>query len=285
MNECAEWMGDGVIRLLFLGDVMGEPGRKAVIHWLPILKAELALDFVVVNGENAAAGRGLTPKLAIALMRAGASVVTTGDHVWDQRELAPFFADEPRVLRPLNYPEGVPGAGFVVLDTPKGRVAVINALGRVFMGPQVDHPFYTVRQCVEQIREQTPVIFLDFHAEATSEKVAMGWYLDGLVSAVVGTHTHVPTADERVLPGGTAYLSDAGMCGPTHSVIGSDVEAVIGKFLDQMPRRFGIGDGPVRVNGAVVAIDAKSGRALGIERVVRYWEGDQLEEKKLPLEA
>lgn len=260
------------IRLLFFGDVMGEPGRKALTDLIPQLKAELAADFVIVNGENAAAGRGITPKIAIGLMRAGAAVVTSGDHIWDQKEIVPYLADEPRMLRPLNYPAGVPGSGSVVLETAKGKVGVINVLGRVFMGPQVDNPFPAVEQCVEEMRQETPIIFVDFHAEATSEKVAMGWHLDGKVSAVVGTHTHVPTADERVLPGGTAFLCDAGMCGPLDSVIGSQIEPVLERFKTAMPARFGIGRGTVRVNGALVEVDLATGHALSIERVTRYWE-------------
>ncbi len=260
------------IRLLFFGDVMGEPGRKALMDLIPILKVELAADFIIVNGENAAAGRGITPKIAIGLMRAGAAVVTSGDHIWDQKEIVPYLADEPRMLRPLNYPDGVPGSGSVVLETAKGKVGVINLIGRVFMGPQVDNPFPAVEQCVEEMRQETPIIFVDFHAEATSEKVAMGWHLDGKVSAVIGTHTHVPTADERVLPGGTAFLCDAGMCGPLDSVIGSQIEPVLERFKTAMPTRFGIGRGTVRVNGALVEVETATGRAVSIERVTRYWE-------------
>jgi metallophosphoesterase (TIGR00282 family) len=262
---------DDCLRLLFFGDVFGEGGRKAVSDWIPKLREELDVDFVIVNGENSAAGRGITPKIAIGLMRAGAAVVTSGDHIWDQKEIVPYLADEPRMLRPLNYPEGVPGSGSVVLETKKGKVAVINALGRVFMGPQVDNPFTLVAACAERLREETPVIFVDFHAEATSEKVALGWYLDGKVSAVVGTHTHVPTADERVLPGGTAYLTDAGMCGPYESVIGSQIEPVVGRFLNAMPTRFGMGRGMVRVNAVFVEVERLTGRARRIERVTRDW--------------
>lgn len=262
---------DGRVRILFFGDVFGEGGRKAVAEWIPKLKAELDVDFVVVNGENSAAGRGITPKIAIGLMRAGAAVVTSGDHIWDQKEIVPYLSDEPRMLRPLNYPEGVPGSGFVVLESKKGKIGVINALGRVFMGPQVDNPFTLVEACVAKIRLETPVIFVDFHAEATSEKVALGWHLDGKVSAVVGTHTHVPTADERVLPGGTAYLTDAGMCGPFDSVIGSQVEPVVGRFLNAMPTRFGMGRGLIRVNAVLVEVDSLTGKATKIERVTRDW--------------
>jgi len=261
-------------RILFLGDVVGEPGRKAVTALLPVLKQELAVDFIIVNGENSAGGRGITPKIAIGLMRAGAAVITTGDHIWDQKEIVPFLAEEPRVLRPLNYPEGAPGQGSLVLETKKGcKVGVINLQGRVFMRDQLENPFTVITREVERMRLDTPIIFVDFHAEATSEKVAMGWHLDGKVTAVIGTHTHVPTADERVLPRGTAYQSDAGMCGPLESVIGSQIEPVLEKFHTQLPARYGVGRGTVRVNGVLVTLDPATGRALAIERVARMWEG------------
>lgn len=278
MDSSAETTPDApdssIIRLLFLGDVVGEPGRKAITALLPQLKSELSIDFIIVNGENVAAGRGITPRLAIGLMRAGAAVVTTGDHIWDQKEIIPFLPDEPRVLRPCNYPAGTPGHGWVVLDTAKGKVAVVNLQGRVFMGQQLDNPFPLITEIVEEIRKETPVIFVDFHAEATSEKVAMGWHLDGKVSAVVGTHTHVPTCDERVLPNGTAFQCDAGMCGPLDSVIGSRVEPVLERFHTMMPARFGVGSGTVRLNGALIDVDTSTGKALKIERLARYWDGD-----------
>jgi calcineurin-like phosphoesterase len=252
INDTAAQTDDGLFRLLFLGDIVGEPGRKAVSLLLPLLKQELNLDFIVVNGENSAGGRGITPKIAIGLMRAGAAVVTTGDHIWDQKEIVPYMIDEPRLLRPLNYREGAPGQGYVVLE-------------------QLENPFPVITECVEKLRQETPIIFVDFHAEATSEKVAMGWHLDGKVSAVVGTHTHVPTADERVLPKGTAFQSDAGMCGPMDSVIGSQIEPVLERFHTQMPTRFGVGSGAVRLNGALITLDPKTGRALKIERITRTW--------------
>jgi hypothetical protein len=270
-NDTAAQTDDGLFRLLFLGDIVGEPGRKAVSLLLPLLKQELNLDFIVVNGENSAGGRGITPKIAIGLMRAGAAVVTTGDHIWDQKEIVPYMIDEPRLLRPLNYREGAPGQGYVVLETKKGKVAVVNLQGRTFMGQQLENPFPVITECVEKLRQETPIIFVDFHAEATSEKVAMGWHLDGKVSAVVGTHTHVPTADERVLPKGTAFQSDAGMCGPMDSVIGSQIEPVLERFHTQMPTRFGVGTGAVRLNGALITLDPKTGRALKIERIARTW--------------
>ncbi len=262
---------EATLRILFLGDVVGEPGRKAVATLLPLLKEELQVDFAIVNGENAAGGRGITPKIAIGLMRAGAAVITTGDHIWDQREIVPFMVDEPRLLRPANYPGNPPGQGSLVLDTKKGKVGVINLQGRVFMKEGMENPFTHAASLVQEMRKETSVIFVDFHAEATSEKVAMGWHLDGLVSAVVGTHTHVPTADERLLPKGTAYQSDAGMCGPMESVIGSEIQPVLDRFHTALPAKFGVGKGAVRLNGVLVTVDPTTGRATAIERVARTW--------------
>jgi metallophosphoesterase (TIGR00282 family) len=262
---------EATLRILFLGDVVGEPGRKAVATLLPLLKEELQVDFAIVNGENAAGGRGITPKIAIGLMRAGAAVITTGDHIWDQREIVPFMVDEPRLLRPANYPGNPPGQGSLVLDTKKGKVGVINLQGRVFMKEGMENPFTHAASLVQEMRKETPIIFVDFHAEATSEKVAMGWHLDGLVSAVVGTHTHVPTADERLLPKGTAYQSDAGMCGPMESVIGSEIQPVLERFHTALPAKFGVGKGAVRVNGVLVTVNQATGRAMAIERVTRTW--------------
>ena len=260
------------LRILFLGDVFGEPGRKAVIDWIPRLKERHGIDFIIVNGENSAGGRGITPKIAIALMRAGAAVVTTGDHVWDQSELVDYMATEPRLLRPLNWPEGTPGQGSVVLETDKGKVAVVQAQGRTFTQPPLENPFLAMDREVEKLRAETPVIFVDFHAEATSEKIAMGWHLDGRVSAVIGTHTHVPTADERILPNGTAFLCDAGMCGPLNSIIGSRIEPVLHRFRTGLPVKFAVANGPVRVCGAWVDVDLTTGRAVKIERVSEMWE-------------
>ena len=270
MTEAAAATPD-LLRLLFLGDVVGDPGRRAVAALLPDWKQELQADFVIVNGENAAGGRGITPKIAIGLMRAGAAVITTGDHIWDQKEILPFLAEEPRLLRPLNSPPGAPGQGSIVLETKKGKIGVLNLQGRTFMRDQLENPFPVASECVERLRQETPILFVDFHAEATSEKVAMGWHLDGKVSAVVGTHTHVPTADERILPQGTAFQSDAGMCGPLDSIIGSQIEPVLERFHTQLPARFGVGRGVVRLNGVLVTIDPASGRALLIERVRRDW--------------
>ena len=257
-----------MIRILFLGDVVGEPGRKAVTARLRGLREEENLDFVVVNGENAAGGRGITSKIAIDLLRAGAAVITTGDHVWDQREVMEYFPTEPRLLRPINYPEGAPGAGSVVLETAKGKVGVINAQGRVFMNPPLENPLSLVEEAVEAMRaEDVRVILLDFHAEATSEKIAMGRALDGRVSLVVGTHTHVQTADEQIFPRGTAYLTDAGMCGPAESVLGREIASVVWRFRSGLPTRFPVAKGPVRICGVIVGVDEDSGHAVELKRV------------------
>jgi 2',3'-cyclic-nucleotide 2'-phosphodiesterase len=261
------------IRILYLGDIVGEPGRKAVIEQLPLLRQELALDFIIVNGENSAGGRGITPKISIDLLRAGAAVITTGDHVWDQQEIVDYFPTEPRLLRPINYPAGTPGQGSVVLDTAKGKVAVIQAQGRTFMQPPLENPFLALDQEVQRLRESgVRVIFVDIHAETTSEKIAVGWALDGLVTAVAGTHTHVQTADERILPNGTGHITDVGMCGPDLSVLGRACDSVVWRFRTGMPTRFPIASGPVRLCGVVVEADPETGKCKKIERINRLFE-------------
>lgn len=247
---------------------MGEPGRKAVISRLKAIRGEENVDFIIANGENAAAGRGITPKIAIDLMRAGVAVITSGDHIWDQQEIVEFMEIEPRMLRPINYPEGTVGFGSIVLETSKGKVGVINAQGRSFMQPPLENPFLAVEAEARRIREEegTKVIFLDFHAETTSEKIAMGRSVDGLVSAVVGTHTHVQTADEQIFPAGTAFLCDAGMCGPLESVLGREVEPIIERFKTSTPRRFPVAKGSVGIRGVVVDVDETTGKALEIRR-------------------
>lgn len=256
------------IRILFLGDIVGEPGRKAVIEQLPIIKEEENIDFIIVNGENAAGGRGITPKIAIDLLRAGAAVITTGDHVWDQKEITDYFPTEPRLLRPLNYPDGAPGNGSVVLETEKGRIAVMQAQGRTFMQPALENPFLAAQAEAERLRaDGIGPIVMDFHAETTSEKIAMGRCLDGKVSAVLGTHTHVQTADDTIFPGGTGYLTDAGMCGPEESVLGRSIESVVWRFQAAMPTRFPIASGPVRLCGAIVEVEANTGKCASIQRV------------------
>ena len=256
------------IRILFLGDIVGEPGRKAVIEQLPLLKQTEALDFIIVNGENAAGGKGITPKIAIDLLRAGAAVITTGDHVWDQPDIVDYFPTEPRLLRPLNYPAGTPGQGSVVLETPKGRVAVIQLQGRSFIQPPLENPFLAAEQEAARLRaDGVAVIVVDMHAETTSEKIAMGRLLDGKVSAVLGTHTHVQTADETIFPRGTGYLTDAGMCGPEESVLGRNIDSVVWRFKTSMPTRFPIAKGPVRLCGVILDVDSDSGACLAIQRL------------------
>jgi 2',3'-cyclic-nucleotide 2'-phosphodiesterase len=256
-----------MLRVLFLGDVVGEPGRAAVIGKLPELKQSLGLDFIIVNGENAAGGRGITGKITIDLLRAGASVVTTGDHIWDQKDVFGFLDLEPRLLRPLNYPPGAPGNGTIVLQTPKGKVGVINVQARTFMQPILENPFRALETAVAQMRDETQLIVVDVHGETTSEKIAIGRYLDGKVSAVIGTHTHVQTADEQIFPGGTAFLCDAGMCGPVNSILGRAIEPIVNRFMSNLPAAFPVASGEVRLRGALVDIDEITGRAIRIERV------------------
>ncbi len=256
-----------MLTILFLGDIVGEPGRSAVIAQLASLKERHAVDFIIVNGENAAGGRGITPKITIDLLRAGVSVITTGDHIWDQKEIMVFIDTEPRLLRPINYPPGAPGQGAIILETAKGKVGVISVQGRTFMQPILENPFTALEQAVAKMREETAVIFVDAHAETTSEKIAFGRFLDGRVSAVVGTHTHVQTADERIFPGGTAFLCDAGMCGPADSILGRAIDPIVNRFVSNMPAPFPVAKGDVRLCGAVVSVDESTGKAVAITRV------------------
>jgi metallophosphoesterase (TIGR00282 family) len=256
-----------MLTVLFLGDVVGEPGRNAVIARLPELEERYGIDFVIVNGENSAGGRGITGKITIDLLRAGVSVITTGDHIWDQKDIFSFIDTEPRLLRPINYPPGAPGSGSIVLETAKGKVGVINVQCRTFMQPILENPFRAMEETVAKVREETPNIIVDVHGETTSEKIAMGRFLDGKVSAVIGTHTHVQTADEQILPGGTAFLCDAGMCGPVNSILGRAIEPIMNRFVSNMPASFPVAAGEVRLHGALIEIDEKSGRAVRIIRV------------------
>lgn len=253
------------MRILFVGDIVGKPGRRMLRDSLPELRRTHAPDLIVVNGENAAGGAGLTPPTAREIFALGVDVVTLGNHTWDQRDLAPAMDDFPQLLRPLNYPPGTPGRGHLLTSTRSGiPVGVINAMGRVFAGANLDCPFRGVEQALEELAGRARVILLDFHAEATSEKVAMGWFLDGRVSAVIGTHTHVQTGDALVLPGGTAYMSDAGMTGPWVSALGVERGRVIERFLTQLPVRFDVAPGPCQFNGALIEIDEATGRARAI---------------------
>ena len=254
------------MRILFIGDIVGKPGRQSLRRALPILVEQHAIDIVIANVENAAGGMGVTREVAEAIRDMGVDVMTSGNHIWDKKEALTYIGLEPRLIRPANYPDA-PGSGHYVARTPAGiTVGVINLMGRVFMNP-LDNPFHVVRRELERVREQSTVILVDFHAEATSEKVAMGWYLDGDVTAVVGTHTHVQTADERVLPNGTAYITDVGMTGPHDSVIGVEPRAVLTRFVSGMPSRFETASANPRLNAVVITADPETGRAQAIERV------------------
>lgn len=258
------------LKILVVGDVFGNPGRRFLRVVLPPLRREVGADMVIVNGENAAGGMGITEKTAKEVFAAGADVITTGNHVWKYRkEIVPALINEPRLLRPANYPEGTPGSGHYVHDLGGGlKVAVLNLCGRTFMEP-LECPFRTADLLVEELRRETPIIVVDFHAEATSEKQAMGWYLAGRVTAVLGTHTHVQTADERILPGGTAYITDIGMTGPRDGVIGMRRDRIIERFVTQLPVRFEVADGPSMLNAVLVEVDPGTGKALGIKRIWR----------------
>jgi hypothetical protein len=256
------------VKILFIGDIVGEPGRRAVKILLPKLREDHALDFIIANGENSAGGSGITPKIAEELFSFDVDVITSGDHLWDQKEVMELLQNEKRFLRPLNYPPEVPGSGSGIFEiqNSKLKIAVLNAQGRTFM-PPLENPFLLASEEVKRLRQQTKIIFVDFHAEATSEKIAFARMLDGQVSAVVGTHTHVQTADEQIFPGGTAYLSDAGFTGPHESVLGREIEPVLKKFLTGMPQRFDIAKNTVLLHGAVIEIDDASGKALKIHRI------------------
>jgi metallophosphoesterase (TIGR00282 family) len=255
------------MNILFIGDIVGRPGRDLVHKGLPGLVEHHGIDLVIANAENSAAGFGITRDIGDTLLEWGVDVMTSGNHIWDKKEALEYIATEPRLLRPANYPAGVPGHGSYVAQTGDGRAAgVINVMGRVFMVP-IDDPFAVALREIEAIRHRTRIIFVDMHAEATSEKIAMGWHLDGKVTAVIGTHTHVQTADERILPHGTAYLTDAGMTGPHDSIIGMEKEPSLGRFLNGMPSKFEPATGNPRLNGVVIEADDKTGRATKITRI------------------
>jgi hypothetical protein len=257
------------MKILFIGDIVGKPGRDAALTMVPILRAEFAPDLVIVNAENAAGGLGITPEIARVLLGSGMDVLTLGNHTWSKRDAYEFLSEESRVLRPANYPPGAPGRGYGLYKTSGGiLVAVANLNGRTFMEP-LDDPFRVADEIIAHVRPLTPILFFDFHAETTSEKVAFGWHCDGRASVVAGTHTHVQTADERILPSGTAYITDVGMCGPEDSVIGMDVETVLARFRTQMPHRFKVAEGRARLCGVVVDVDEHTGRAREIVRVSR----------------
>jgi len=256
-----------VMKILFIGDIVGEPGRKAVENIVPRIKKRDSIGFVIANGENVAGGSGLTPKLVKELLGAGVDVITSGDHIWKRKEIVDEMDSHPRLLRPANYPPGAPGSGSAVVESGSGvQVGVVNLVGRVFM-QALECPFMVAKDQIERIKPKARIIIVDIHAEATSEKIALGWYLDGMASAVICTHTHVQTADEKILPGGTAFISDAGMTGPFDGVIGRKKEQILARFLTQMPAKFEMAEGDVQLHGVIVDIDEKTGRASAIRRV------------------
>ncbi len=255
------------MKIMFIGDIVGSPGRMAVSELLPPLISKKKIDFVIANCENVAAGFGVTQKVVEELYKAHINVLTSGNHIWNKKEVLDFIGKSDRLLRPANYPDTTPGSGTTLVTLPTGEsVGVLNLAGRIFMQP-IDCPFVAAKNKVAELRKKTNIIIVDIHAEATSEKKALGWYLDGEVSAVLGTHTHVQTADEMILPQGTAYISDAGMTGPFDSVIGIKKEAIIERFLTQMPNRFEVARDDVRMQGVIMNIDSATGKAVSIERV------------------
>ncbi len=259
------------MRIFFIGDVMGRPGRRLVSEFLPKFRFERQVDFVVVNAENSAGGKGLTASAAKELYKAGADVLTGGNHTWRNKEILDFIGDDPRVLRPENYPapDKVPGSGHGIFEVPglDRRIGVVNLLGRVHMDP-MECPFRVGRETVESLRLETPLVLVDFHAEITSEKIALGWHLDGLATAVLGTHTHVQTADETILPDGTAYQTDVGMTGPHDGVLGVRRDIILRGMTTRLPVRHALAKGDLRLCGTLVEADPETGRALSIERIL-----------------
>lgn len=259
--------GVGTVRVLFIGDIVGKPGRVMLREQLPALRRSGKPDLIIANGENAAAGIGITPALADELFDLGVHVITLGNHAWGKREIFTYIDAEPRLIRPLNHPGHPPGAGSVIVPVAGVKVAVLNAVGRVFATAHYDCPFRAIDAELERLQGKATAVMIDFHAEATSEKAALAWYLDGRVAAVIGTHTHVQTSDATILPKGTAFLTDAGMTGPVQSVIGVRAELALERFLTQMPVRFEVASGPRQLNGVWVDVDLRTGRATGIEAV------------------
>lgn len=257
-----------MLKVLFIGDIVGRPGRRIIKACLQEIIRVEAIDLVIANGENSAGGFGITLEVCQELLTAGIDLITLGNHTWDNREAAKVLEQERRVIRPANYPDGTPGEGFQLVETARGNlVGVINILGQVFLEP-LSCPFRTADYCIDWLKKKTSLIIVDIHAEATSEKMALGWYLDGRVSAVIGTHTHIATADERVLPKGTGYITDAGMTGPKNSVLGIDAELVITKFLTKRPVKFELAPGPVQLNGVIMELN-ESGFTTNIRRIYR----------------
>lgn len=261
------------MRILFLGDIVGRPGREICAELIQSLRVTEKLDFVIANSENAAAGSGLTPKIADQLLETGIDVLTSGDHIWKKRDIYDYLKVSRQLIRPLNYPKSVFGRGSTVIDLPNGKkIGVINLIGRVFMD-HLDSPFERIKDELEEVKRSTDIIIVDFHAEATSEKVAMGWYLDGKVSAVLGTHTHIQTSDDKILPQGTAYITDCGMTGPYDSVIGREKERILEHFVTQLPIRFEMASGDVQLHGVIIEVNDETGKAISIKRV-QMKEGD-----------
>ncbi len=255
------------LRILFIGDIVGSPGRKIVHDRLADILTQRSIDLCIANGENSASGFGITPRLAEELFGSGVEVITGGNHIWDRKEIFDFFPHEPRLLRPANFPNGSPGKGLFVGVAKNGvGYAVLNLQGRTFMTP-IDDPFRAAAHELAQVPAGVKVIVVDMHAEATSEKQAMGWYLDGKVTVVLGTHTHVQTADNHVLPGGTAYITDVGMTGPHDSVIGMEKQTIVQRFLDAMPARFAVAEGDIQMNAVLIDADETTGRARSIDRL------------------
>jgi metallophosphoesterase (TIGR00282 family) len=257
-----------MLKILFVGDIFGEPGRRALERLLPRMREEMAVDLVVANGENAAGGLGLTARLARELWGCGVDVITLGNHVWKKRDIIPVLDEEDRLLRPANFPPGVAGHGHVIVEAGGVRIGVVNLQGRIYMN-ELDDPFRCLDVLLSGPLAGADCVVVDMHAEASSEKQAMAWYMDGRVAAVVGTHTHVQTADEKILPGGTAYISDLGLTGPHRSVIGMDPAAAIKRFLTSQPMRFKVAKGDERLQGALVEIDPASGLGISIKRIDR----------------
>ena len=267
---------------LFIADVVGQPGRRAVKELVPRMRQDRHLDLVVANGENSAGGSGITPQTAEELFTSGVDIITCGDHLWDQKDVIQLLENEPRFVRPLNYPVGTPGQGSVLFKRDgRAPVAVINLQGRTFM-PPLENPFHAVLAEVERLRKTTGIILVDFHAEATSEKLAVARLLDGRVSAVIGTHTHVQTADEQIFPGGTAFLCDAGFTGPHDSVIGREIEPIIKRFMTNMPQKFEVAKNRVLLQGVIVEVDDNNGRAMTIQRVSEPLNNEQNPPKLRP---
>ena len=265
------WKGARFMRVLFIGDIVGKPGREAVKRFLKPLQVEYKADVTIANAENAAAGKGLTKEIAEELYNHGIQFLTMGNHVWDQREIMNFIDREPRLVRPANYPVGAPGQGHGFIRAMGCKIGVLNLSGRIFL-PPLEDPFSGAIRWINQMRQETSIIIVDFHAEATSEKVALGWFLDGKVSAVVGTHTHIQTADARLLQQGTAYITDVGMTGPRDSVLGVKKEIIINRFLTQLPAKFELASGPIQINAVILDIDEETGKSRQIEAIQRFAE-------------